>query len=366
MQTDLNRFKKIVKGKIQKDLRRFIANGDLIARKGEKQVRIPIPRIELPKFKFNTDKQKKVGQGDGPQKPGKGKGQGEKKPGGKPGQEAGEHELEVDVTLEELAQILGDELSLPKIEPKGDARLEATRYKYSGIIRTGPEALRHNKRTFKEALKRGLIEGSYDPDNPVIIPFKSDKRYRSFKPEYKPTTSAVILYMMDVSGSMGDEQKELVRLTSFWIDTWLRTQYKGLEQRYIIHDASAREVDEKHFYRTKESGGTLISSAYKLALDIIQKDYPQDSWNIYCFQFSDGDNWSGNDTNECIQLLKEKLFPVSNLFCYGQGDSRYGSGQFLRDLHKAFGSESEDLICSQIKERGNIMDAIKDFLGKGR
>jgi uncharacterized sporulation protein YeaH/YhbH (DUF444 family) len=98
--------------------------------------------------------------------------------------------------------------------------------------------------------------------------------------------------MMDVSGSMGDEQKEIVRAESFWIDTWLRTQYKGIEVRYIIHDAVAREVDRDTFFHTRESGGTMISSAYKLCRDLIKSDYPPSAWNIYPFHFTDGDNWS--------------------------------------------------------------------------
>ena len=89
-------------------------------------------------------------------------------------------------------------------------------------------------------------------------------RYRSWKSDVRHENNAVIIYMMDVSGSMGDEQKEIVRTEAFWIDTWLRSQYKGIETRYIIHDATAREVDEETFFKTRESGGTLISSAYKL------------------------------------------------------------------------------------------------------
>ena len=107
-----------------------------------------------------------------------------------------------------------------------------------------------------------------------------------------PATNAVIIYMMDVSGSMGDEQKEIVRIESFWIDTWLRKQYKGLETRFIIHDAVAREVDRDTFFHTRESGGTMISSAYKLALEMIEARLPACEWNIYPFHFSDGDNWS--------------------------------------------------------------------------
>jgi uncharacterized sporulation protein YeaH/YhbH (DUF444 family) len=172
--------------------------------------------------------------------------------------------------------------------------------------------------------------------------------------------------MMDVSGSMGDEQKEIVRLTSFWIDTWLKRNYDNLETRYIIHDAVAREVDQQTFYHTKESGGTLISSAYKLCEKIISENYNPDEWNIYYFHFSDGDNWSGNDTNECMNILDNVLIPFGNMFCYGQVESRYGSGQFLKDLEKHYGESSESVITHQIKDREGIMDAIKTFLSKGR
>ena len=80
----------------------------------------------------------------------------------------------------------------------------------------------------------------------------------------KPS-NAVIVFMMDVSGSMGEEQKELVRLESFWIDTWLRKNYEGIESRYIVHDVSAKEVDKHTFYHLREDGGTKISSAYRAA-----------------------------------------------------------------------------------------------------
>jgi uncharacterized sporulation protein YeaH/YhbH (DUF444 family) len=122
---------------------------------------------------------------------------------------------------------------------------------------------------------------------------------------HEPVTNAVIIYMMDVSGSMGDEQKEIVRIESFWIDAWLTKQYKGLESRFIIHDAVAREVDRDTFFHTRESGGTMISSAYKLCAQIIDDSYPADEWNIYPFHFSDGDNWSMDDTLSCVEHPEE-------------------------------------------------------------
>ena len=178
-------------------------------------------------------------------------------------------------------------------------------------------------------------------------------------------TRAVIIYMMDVSGSMGDEQKEIVRLESFWINAWLRKHYKGLETRFIIHDAAAKEVDEDTFFKTSESGGTLISSAYKLAQEIILKEYNPVEWNIYPFHFSDGDNWSGEDTRLCVRLIQEFFLNNCNVFCYGQVESKYGSGQFLKDLQKEFPSDDR-IILSQIENRDKILDSIKDFLGKGK
>ena len=171
--------------------------------------------------------------------------------------------------------------------------------------------------------------------------------------------------MMDVSGSMGEEQKEIVRIESFWIDTWLRSQYQGLEVKYIVHDAEAREVDQETFYHTRESGGTVISSAYKLCDRVIAKHFQPDDWNIYLFHFSDGDNWSQGDTEECFTILKERLIPRTNLFCYGQVESPYGTGQFLSDLKEAF-AENEKVVVSQIESKDAIYNSIKEFLGKGR
>jgi uncharacterized sporulation protein YeaH/YhbH (DUF444 family) len=214
-------------------------------------------------------------------------------------------------------------------------------------------------------LKRELSAGTYDPEEPIIVPIKRDFKYRSFKTVTKPQTKAVVIYMMDVSGSMGDEQKEIVRLESFWINAWLKKHYKGLETRFIIHDAAAKEVSEDVFFRTSESGGTLISSAYKLCQQLIEEEYSPNEWNIYPFHFSDGDNWSGEDTRLCVKLLKEFFLPKCNQFCYGQVESKYGSGQFFKDLQKEFPGDDR-MVLSQIDSKDKILDSIKDFLGKGK
>jgi len=358
IENDLNRFKKIVRGRVREDLRRFMSSGELLGKQGKQVVSVPLPEIQLPRFQYGPNESGGVGQGDG--------GEGDGVDGaGKAGDAPGEHILEADVTFEELAEILAEELELPRIEPKGARDVQSKKDVYRGIAVTGPESLRHNRRTYREALKRMISAGTYNPRSPVIIPIPSDKRYRSWTVEQEPQSAAVVIYMMDVSGSMGREQKEIVRLEAFWIDLWLRHNYRNVETRFIIHDAVAREVERDTFFRTRESGGTLISSAYKLCLQILDADYNSSEWNIYPFHFSDGDNWSASDTRGCIELLKERILPVSNQFSYGQVDSEYGSGQFFNDLTEQL-DEDERVVLSRIPERESIMDSIREFLGRGR
>ena len=364
IEQDLSRFRNILRGQIKKELRKFITQGELIGKKGGDLVSIPLPHIEIPKFVFGEKQAGGVGQGEGevgqPME-GEAEGEGASKAGNAPGV----HINEVEISFAELAEILGEELELPKIKPKGDQQIFSQRTRYTGISPSGPESLRHFKRTYRKALKRQILSGSYDPKNPRVVPIREDRVYRTWKEVRHPQSKALVLFMLDVSGSMGNEQKEIVRIETFWIDTWLRSQYNNLDTRYIIHDAVAREVDRETFFHTRESGGTIISSAYKMCLKIIEEQYNLDEWNIYPFHFSDGDNWSGNDTEECLKLLEEKFFPICNVFCYGQVESEYGSGQFLKDLLARFPGH-EQLVTSKIANKEAVVPSIKDFLGKGK
>lgn len=359
---DTNRFRNIVRGKIRENLKQYISQGELLARQGKSIVSVPLPQIDIPNFRFGSADQDGVGLGEGEE--GQPIGGEQALPGPEAGDQPGEHILEVDVSLEELAEILGEELELPRIEPRGTESIEVEKDRYTGINRTGPESLRHFRRTFKAALRRQIASGSYDVKNPNVVPIREDRRYRSWNTKKVPQSNAVIIYMMDVSGSMGNEQKDIVRIESFWLDTWLRSQYENLETRYIIHDAQAKLVDSHTFFHVRESGGTKISSAYNLAKELIQKEFSPQEWNIYPFHFSDGDNWGGDDTAHCLKLLEEDLIPASNVFCYGQVKSAYGSGQFIKDLREGVG-QNDKMLLSEINSRDEILPSIKTFLGKG-
>ncbi len=359
---DHQRFRQIVKGKIRDDLRRFLTRGELLGKEGKHLISIPIRGIDIPNFRYGDNNDGGVGQGSG--KPGdpvdtEGEGIG---PGGN---EPGHHLLEVDISLDELADILGEELKLPRILPKGKHRITSQKDRYSGIRQAGPESLRHFKRTFRRALRRQIMAGTYDPTRPYIIFERRDKMYRSWRTVLQPQSNAVIVYMMDVSGSMGDEQKELVRLEAFWIDAWLRRNYEGIESRYIVHDVRAMEVDKNTFFHLREDGGTKISSAFKCARELLDTHYHADEWNIYLFHFSDGDNSSESDNRECCRLLKEHLLPKVNMFGYCQVASAYGSGNFINVLHEHFDDE-KSVITTRVNGRDDIYDSIKAFFSPGR
>lgn len=156
IEKDHARFRRIVRGRIKKNLKKYISSGELIGRKGKKLVSIPLPQIDMPKFRYGEQQTGGVGQGEGEQGQPIG---GEGEAGDQPGQ----HILEVDITVDELAEILGEELELPNIEPRGKKQLTTLKTEYTGISRTGPESLKHFKRTYREALKRQISAGLYNP-----------------------------------------------------------------------------------------------------------------------------------------------------------------------------------------------------------
>lgn len=362
IERDYQRFRRIVRGKVKSNLSKYISRGEMIGKKGRDFVSIPLPQIEIPQFRYGQKGSGGVGQGNGDvgQPLSSPQGDGEPQAGDQPGG----HILEVELTLEELAEILGEELALPRIEPKGKKNILTRRDRYTSIRQVGPESLRHFKRTYKRALRRMITAGIYDPFDPRVIPERQDKQYRSWKDTPLPQSVACIIYMMDVSGSMTDEQKEIVRIEAFWIDMWIKAHYQGIETVYIIHDAIAHEVDEHTFYHTRESGGTKISSAYELANKIIDQRYSPQDWNVYAFHFSDGDNW-GDDIPHCINLLKDTLLAKLNLFGYGQVESPYGSGEFFDYVHELLG-DHPNVVASRIPDREAILGSIKEFLGTGR
>jgi uncharacterized sporulation protein YeaH/YhbH (DUF444 family) len=155
IEEDKSRFDRIVRGRIKNELRKYITHGEMIGRKGKDYVSIPLPQIEVPHFRYGRNKQGGVGQGDGEVgDPVGASGQPGDAPGA--GDAPGQHMMEVELSIHDLAKLLGEELELPRIQPRGNKNVTAVRDRYVGIRQSGPESLRHFKRSFREALKREM------------------------------------------------------------------------------------------------------------------------------------------------------------------------------------------------------------------
>ncbi|MFQ5794070.1 MAG: DUF444 family protein [Candidatus Bipolaricaulia bacterium] len=371
---DLERYKRIVRGELRKELRKLIKQGSIVGQKGKDIVKVPIKGIQLPEFHYDLRSAGGIGSGDGEL------GQPIKLDDaaegvGRPGIGPGVHYPEVEIEVEEIARLLGEELELPRIEPKDNAQITQESDDYRDISITGPETLLMKKRSYKKGLLRQLMmrDPEVEPGHPFslrppieVTPIKEDKRYLYNEPEERPETKAVILFMRDASGSMAGEKTEIIRQENYWIDLWLRTNYDSIERVYILHDYEAQETNEERFYKLSTGGGTRISSAYKLANKIIATRYPLEAWNIYLFHFSDGENWVGDTESVCVPLLRDELIPKSNIFCYGQVTLGTRSpGIHVTKLREHLGEE-ENLLVSIIASREDILDSIKEFLGKGK
>ena len=149
------------------------------------------------------------------------------------------------------------------------------------------------------------------------IPFLDDfdLRYNNMIQQPTPTTSAVIFCLMDVSGSMTQDIKDLAKRFFVLLHLFLKRHYEQTDIVFIRHHTKADEVDEEEFFYSRETGGTVVSSALELMKKIVADRYPTDSWNIYAAQASDGENWQ-DDSPKCSELLERSLLPLVQYFAY--------------------------------------------------
>jgi sporulation protein YhbH len=220
------------------------------------------------------------------------------------------------------------------------------------------------RRSIVENIKRRARETG----DASLGPFKKeDLRYRTWEEQTTFESNAVVISMMDVSGSMGEFKKYIARSFYFWMVRFLRTKYDNVDIVFISHHTEARQVTEEQFFTQGESGGTVVSSAYKLALDIIAERYPPRDWNIYPFHFSDGDNYY-SDNDEAVRLADE-LIEKCNLFGYGEigeeGGSSYrrSSGALLSIFSDRL-KNKDRFVGVRIDDKKDVYPALKQFFGR--
>ncbi len=365
---DQDRHKDRVKDAIRKNLGSIVSNEAIILSDGKRKVKIPIRALDEYKFRFDYRKRKNVGQGDGKTRVGDvigregqpGQGQG----AGQGGQGGGGEYYEAEVNIDEIAALIFEDLHLPFLEEKAKKAVESKTTRFNEIRRTGVMANLDKRRMILENIKRNAREQGKARFGDVR---KEDLRFKTWEETLKYESNAVVLSLMDVSGSMGEFKKYIARSFYFWMVRFLRTKYDNVEIVFISHHTEAREVSEEQFFTQGESGGTVVSSAYQLALDIIKTRYRPADWNIYPFHFSDGDNYY-SDNEEAVRLADE-LIATCNLFGYGEigeeGASSYrrSSGALLSIFNDRL-KQKDRFVGVRIDDKEDVYPALKQFFGK--
>ncbi len=354
---DQERHKRKIREAIKKRLPEVVSEESIILSDGKKVFKVPIRSLEEYRFRFDPNRQQHAGEGDGDSQvgdviaadPRPGKGQ-----RGEAGDEPGVDYYEAEITLDELAAMIFEDLGLPFLEEKKQAEMEAESVRFTDVRKTGPLANLDKKRTIMENLRRNAIKG--DPHFGGIR--SEDLRFKTWETTVRHESNAVVIAMMDVSGSMGEFEKYIARSFYFWMVRFLRTKYANVKIVFISHHTEAKEVTEEEFFTHGESGGTQVSSAYELALKIIEERYPADDWNIYPFHFSDGDNlpW---DNERCVELVRNML-GMCNIFGYGEiREGHYRSPSTLMSAYSKI--QDRKFISVTISDKTEVYPALRKF-----
>ena len=365
---DRLRHRQKVREAIRNNIGDIIAEESIIGKDKHRVVKVPIRGIKEYRFVYG-DNTPGVGQGgEGEPKPGDVVGQGQDAQGNQQaGDKPGVDYYETEVSLEEIIELMFEDLELPDLERKRLRQIEVERFfRQKGIRRKGIRVRLDKKRTARSRVKRKKATLKRHPMAAAgRFPFhKDDLRYHHTVTDIRNESNAVVLCIMDTSGSMDRVKKYLARSFFFLLYQFICTRYQNVEIVFIAHHTEAFEVTEEEFFHKGESGGTFISSGYNKALEIIEQRYHPTLWNIYAFHCSDGDNFDSD--NPAALKAAQELTKISNLFGYGEikplGSGYYGSTmiQFFSQIQEA------NFQTVQIQKKEDIWASFKTFLNKDR
>ena len=365
---DRLRHRQKVREAIRNNIADIIAEESIIGKDNNRIIKVPIRGVKEYRFVYG-DNAPGVGQGgDQEPQPGQVVGQGEKgKQPGQPGDQPGVDYYETDVRLDELIELMFEDLELPDLERKRLRQIEVEKqFRQKGYRRKGVRVRLDKKRTARSRLKRKKashrrgLTGAH-----ARFPFhKDDLRYHHSVSDLRRESNAVVLCIMDTSGSMDTMKKYLARSFFFILYQFISTRYQNVEIVFIAHHTEAQEVTEEDFFHKGESGGTFISSGYNKALEIINERFHPALWNVYVFHCSDGDNFESD--NPAALKAATELARSSNLFGYGE-IKPLGAGYYGSSLIPLFSQLDEpNFQTLQIHRKEDIWTSFKTFLAKDR
>lgn len=365
---DRLRHRQKVRQAIRENIADILSEESIIGRDRDRIVKVPIRGVKEYRFVYG-DNAPGVGQGNGASQPGQvvGRRAGD---GGEPdraGDRPGADYYETDVSLDELIEIMFEDLELPDLDRRRLRALPAERLsKRKGYRAVGVRVRLDKRRTVLARAKRRLAARQNRPEaGEERFPFhEDDLRFRHLVTDVEEESNAVVLCLMDTSGSMDTMKKYLARSFFFLLYQFIRSRYRNVEVVFIAHHTEAREVTEEEFFHKGESGGTFVSSAYRRALEIVAERYHPALWNIYAFHCSDGDNFDSD--NEAALRAARELAEVCNLFGYGEikpdHSSRYEGS--LLDLFRRL--EADNFLSVLIERKEEVWPAFRALLARDR
>ena len=366
---DRRRHRQLVDKSIKENLGDILSEESIIGEGKNKKFKIPIRGIKEYQFVYGRNSTG-VANGTGEEKRGDKIASGNSKSGNGnqgAGNNEGEDIYETEITLEELLEYITEDLDLPNLDRKKYSDiLTESHGKKQGYQRYGINPRLAKKKTVmsKIARKQGKKRVLQEENIEVQVerfPFKQeDVRYYRVKSKPKRESNAVMIFIMDVSGSMDSSKKFLARSYFFVLSKFLRKKYNNISFEFISHTTVAKLVDEDEFFHKAESGGTYISSGLNLALNLIKEKYSPSMWNIYPVYASDGDNWT-EDNEKAIKAVNE-LSSVSNMFGYAELlPSTYSTTMYYRFQKEI---KNKNFVPVIVKEKKDLWDALKLMLSK--
>ena len=366
---DRRRHRQLVEKSIKENLGDILSEESIVGESKNKKFKIPIKGIKEYQFVYGKNS-KGVATGVGNEKRGQKIGSGENAPGQGnkgAGNSEGDDVYETEITLEELLDYIAEDLNLPNLDEKKYSEIiNETSGKKKGYQTHGIRPRLAKKKTVatkiarKQCKKRALSELVNEEELERFPFIDDDLRYYRVKVKPKKVSNAVMIFIMDASGSMDVTKKYLARSYFFVLATFLKRKYNNIAFEFIYHTTVAKRVDEYEFFHRSESGGTYISSGINEALALIEEKYPIAAWNIYPIYASDGDNWS-EDNERAVKAVK-KICEISNMFGYAE----LLPSTYTTTMYHKFKKEitNEKFVPVIIKEKKDLWEALKVMLRK--
>ncbi|MGL4874748.1 MAG: sporulation protein YhbH [Clostridium sp.] len=370
---DRRRHRQLVEKSIKENLGDILSEESIIGEGKNKKFKIPIRGIKEYQFVYGKNSGG-VATGEGDEKRGDKIGSSAPKKGKGNGKGAGNNEgddiYETEITLEELLEYIVEDLDLPNLDRKKYSEIlvesagrKCGYQKYGIRPRLAKKKTVMSKIARKQGKKRALMEeiNSENIELDERFPFREDDlRYYRVKKKPKRESNALMVFIMDVSGSMDSTKKYLARSFFFVLSRFIKRKYNNIAFEFVSHTTTAKRVNEFEFFHKAESGGTYISSGIDKTLEIIEEEYPSDMWNIYPVYASDGDNWT--EDNERAMKSVKRLCEISNMFAYCELlPSTYSTTMYYRFSKEI---EAENFVPVIVREKKDLWDALKTILNK--